>query len=200
MGWPAASGVVEGACKHVVGLRFKRRSTRVGPKPERERCCICDWIASTAAGKNVASSSTTPGLSCAQRRGHRNSVAPDSALGLTPKRDGQYTPGWTGGRVCRRRAIQERVTRPAQGGGFSLFRWHQRSHNHLTPPAAPLARSNLVRSIAQRDADRESGTNTVWYQLGACLVCRDPVPKLPVLSLQDARSIPPVSVGDGQIL
>lgn len=28
MGWPMGSGVVEGACKHVVGLRFKRRSTR----------------------------------------------------------------------------------------------------------------------------------------------------------------------------
>jgi hypothetical protein len=27
-GWPVASGVVEGACKHVVGLRFKRQSTR----------------------------------------------------------------------------------------------------------------------------------------------------------------------------
>ena len=28
MGWPIGSGVVEGACKHVVGLRFKRQSTR----------------------------------------------------------------------------------------------------------------------------------------------------------------------------
>lgn len=28
MGWPVGSGVVEGACKHVVGLRFKRQSTR----------------------------------------------------------------------------------------------------------------------------------------------------------------------------
>lgn len=28
MGWPTGSGVVEGACKHVVGLRFKRQSTR----------------------------------------------------------------------------------------------------------------------------------------------------------------------------
>lgn len=28
MGWPVASGVVEGACKHVIGLRFKRQSTR----------------------------------------------------------------------------------------------------------------------------------------------------------------------------
>jgi len=27
-GWPVGSGVVEGACKHVVGLRFKRQSTR----------------------------------------------------------------------------------------------------------------------------------------------------------------------------
>jgi hypothetical protein len=27
-GWPIGSGVVEGACKHVVGLRFKRQSTR----------------------------------------------------------------------------------------------------------------------------------------------------------------------------
>jgi len=27
-GWPLASGVVEGACKHVVGQRFKRQSTR----------------------------------------------------------------------------------------------------------------------------------------------------------------------------
>jgi hypothetical protein len=27
-GWPVGSGVVEGACKHVVGLRFKRKSTR----------------------------------------------------------------------------------------------------------------------------------------------------------------------------
>jgi hypothetical protein len=27
-GWPLGSGVVEGACKHVVGLRFKRQSTR----------------------------------------------------------------------------------------------------------------------------------------------------------------------------
>jgi len=27
-GWPRASGVVEGACKHVIGLRFKRQSTR----------------------------------------------------------------------------------------------------------------------------------------------------------------------------
>jgi hypothetical protein len=28
MGWPVGSGVVEGACKHVIGLRFKRKSTR----------------------------------------------------------------------------------------------------------------------------------------------------------------------------
>jgi hypothetical protein len=28
MGWPIGSGVVEGACKHVVGMRFKRQSTR----------------------------------------------------------------------------------------------------------------------------------------------------------------------------
>ena len=28
MGWPVGSGVVEGACKHVVGMRFKRQSTR----------------------------------------------------------------------------------------------------------------------------------------------------------------------------
>ena len=28
MGWPLASGVVEGACKHLIGLRFKRKSTR----------------------------------------------------------------------------------------------------------------------------------------------------------------------------
>lgn len=28
MGLPTASGVVEGACKHVIGLRFKRQSTR----------------------------------------------------------------------------------------------------------------------------------------------------------------------------
>jgi len=27
-GWPVGSGVVEGACKHVIGLRFKRQSTR----------------------------------------------------------------------------------------------------------------------------------------------------------------------------
>lgn len=27
-GWPLGSGIVEGACKHVVGLRFKRQSTR----------------------------------------------------------------------------------------------------------------------------------------------------------------------------
>jgi hypothetical protein len=27
-GWPIGSGVVEGACKHVIGLRFKRQSTR----------------------------------------------------------------------------------------------------------------------------------------------------------------------------
>jgi hypothetical protein len=27
-GWPTGSGVVEGACKQVVGLRFKRKSTR----------------------------------------------------------------------------------------------------------------------------------------------------------------------------
>jgi hypothetical protein len=27
-GWPVGSGVVEGACKHVVGMRFKRKSTR----------------------------------------------------------------------------------------------------------------------------------------------------------------------------
>jgi hypothetical protein len=27
-GWPIGSGVVEGACKHLVGLRFKRQSTR----------------------------------------------------------------------------------------------------------------------------------------------------------------------------
>jgi hypothetical protein len=27
-GWPIGSGVVEGACKHVVGMRFKRQSTR----------------------------------------------------------------------------------------------------------------------------------------------------------------------------
>jgi len=27
-GWPVGSGVVEGGCKHVVGLRFKRQSTR----------------------------------------------------------------------------------------------------------------------------------------------------------------------------
>lgn len=27
-GWPVGSGVVEGACKHVVGTRFKRKSTR----------------------------------------------------------------------------------------------------------------------------------------------------------------------------
>jgi hypothetical protein len=27
-GWPLGSGVVEGGCKHVVGLRFKRQSTR----------------------------------------------------------------------------------------------------------------------------------------------------------------------------
>jgi hypothetical protein len=28
MGWPVGSGVVEGACNHVIGLRFKRKSTR----------------------------------------------------------------------------------------------------------------------------------------------------------------------------
>ncbi len=28
LGWPVGSGVVEGACKHVVGIRFKRKSTR----------------------------------------------------------------------------------------------------------------------------------------------------------------------------
>lgn len=28
MGWPVGSGVVEGGCKHVIGLRFKRASTR----------------------------------------------------------------------------------------------------------------------------------------------------------------------------
>lgn len=27
-GWPVGSGVVEGACKHLIGLRFKRQSTR----------------------------------------------------------------------------------------------------------------------------------------------------------------------------
>ena len=27
-GWPLASGVVEGGCKHVIGLRFKRKGTR----------------------------------------------------------------------------------------------------------------------------------------------------------------------------
>ena len=27
-GWPVGSGVVEGGCKHVIGLRFKRQSTR----------------------------------------------------------------------------------------------------------------------------------------------------------------------------
>lgn len=27
-GWPTGSGVVEGGCKHVVGMRFKRKSTR----------------------------------------------------------------------------------------------------------------------------------------------------------------------------
>jgi hypothetical protein len=27
-GWPTGSGVVEGACKHLVGMRFKRKSTR----------------------------------------------------------------------------------------------------------------------------------------------------------------------------
>ena len=27
-GWPMGSGVVEGACKHPIGLRFKRQSTR----------------------------------------------------------------------------------------------------------------------------------------------------------------------------
>ncbi len=27
-GWPVGSGVVEGGCKHVINMRFKRKSTR----------------------------------------------------------------------------------------------------------------------------------------------------------------------------
>ena len=67
-GWPLGSGVVEGGCKHVIGLRLNARAP-AGPKPAPRPCCTSDWTDSTTAGRPVANP-------CAKQHSPRRRVTP----------------------------------------------------------------------------------------------------------------------------